>query len=217
MAKGGSFENEVACILSLWFTEGKRDDVFCRTGGSGARFTVRKKRGKGTENQAGDLTFSDLMGEPLIKIWNIECKTGYAGKKKIKDADGDIIEIPVYSKKKGEKDKIIKWKKKVELRPWDVLDIIDSKQKKPFLIQIWEQCKRDADLTNRQPILIFRRNSKTVCICIKEDYYHILCRYFGSFPSHILSIEMNDESILIVSLNSFFDWANPVIGFLSVS
>ena len=85
MSKGGTYEGEIAKLLSKWWTEGERDDIFWRSDASGARFTQRKKSGKDTANQAGDLTFSDSIGEILIKNWNIEIKTGYAGKSKVKD------------------------------------------------------------------------------------------------------------------------------------
>jgi len=43
MAKGSSFEREICTILSKWWTNNERDDVFWRTAGSGARATTRSK------------------------------------------------------------------------------------------------------------------------------------------------------------------------------
>lgn len=213
--KGGSYENEIAKQLSLWFTEGKRDDVFGRSDSSGGRFTVRRKKGKDTANMAGDLTFTDVLGEPLIKIWNLELKSGYSGKKKLKDADGDVIKIPVYSTKKGEQDKIVKWKDKVALVHWDVLDFVDSIQKKPVLQIMWEQCDRDADLTGRYPILIFRRNSRQSCICFRRSYYISRSKYYGGYRSSFITLKMGEERLVIMSLKGFFDWAQTACGFLS--
>ena len=82
MAKGGSFEREISSVLSLWWSNGTRDDIFGRSDSSGGRFTSRWKNGKSTANMAGDITFTDACGEPLIKAWSIECKTGYGGKEK---------------------------------------------------------------------------------------------------------------------------------------
>jgi hypothetical protein len=48
MAKGSSFEREIAKLLSLWWSEGMRDDVFYRSHASGGRFTMRRKSGKDT-------------------------------------------------------------------------------------------------------------------------------------------------------------------------
>lgn len=220
MAKGGNFENEIARQLSLWFTKGKRDDVFGRSDGSGARFTSRRKRGKDTANQHGDITFTDILGESLISIWSIEAKTGYCGKKKVKDADGDIVRIPVYAKQKkedkGKEKKIIGWKDKTALVPWDAFDFIDSNQKTPVLQKMWEQCIKDAELSGTQPILIFRRNARQPCICIKRSYYNHLKEYFGRIGNLIVvDAGILDEEIIIMSLAEFFEWARPVCEFLS--
>lgn len=215
MSKGGDFENEVAVKLSLWFSDNKRDDIFGRSDGSGGRFTSRMKKGKDTANQGGDITFIDEIGAPLIKIWNIEAKAGYSEKKKVMDADGDIIKIPVYSSKAGETDKIIKWKDKTTFIPWDILDFIDSRQKKPILQQFWEQCKRDADITKRHPILIFRRNGKQICICITKRYYLSRATFFGHISSPIINFMIGNDPLVIISLKNFFEWAQPACGFLN--
>src|SRR3990172_3169984 len=133
MSKGGGAEREVSTLLSNWWIEG-RDDIFWRSDSSGARFTQRKKAGKDTANQGGDITASDSVGEKLIKNWNIEIKSGYSSKTKVLDIKGN---------------------EKTLLNRWDVLDILDSSQKDPVLLKMWAQCKRDADLTHREPILIF--------------------------------------------------------------
>jgi hypothetical protein len=218
VSKGGSFENEVASKLSLWFTNGARDDVFGRSDASGGRFTARKKRGKDTANQGGDITFTDVIGEPLIKIWSIEVKTGYSGKKKVKDADGDVIKIPIYAKRKtknkNEERIIIGYKDKISLSPWGCLDFIDSNQKKPVLQMMWEQCVRDSELTNRNPVLIFRRNVRQPCICFRKHYYLNLSQYYGQYQKNILSVVFEQKTICIMALKDFFEWAQPIEAFL---
>lgn len=77
MAKGSDFEREICKQLSLWFSNGERDDYFWRTAGSGARATVRRKSGKGTANQEGDICATDPAGQPLIDTVTIELKKGY--------------------------------------------------------------------------------------------------------------------------------------------
>lgn len=77
MAKGASFEREVSKQLSLWWTDGERDDVFWRSSMSGGRATVRGKQGKATANQYGDITATDSIGEPLVSKVVIELKRGY--------------------------------------------------------------------------------------------------------------------------------------------
>lgn len=79
MAKGASFERKISKALSLWWTENTRDDIFWRSQTSGARATIRKKQGKQTANQEGDITCSDPIGQGLIDLVSIECKKGYDG------------------------------------------------------------------------------------------------------------------------------------------
>jgi hypothetical protein len=86
--KGGQFERKLAVQLSLWWTDGERDDVFWRTSGSGARATTRSKKGKKTHGQSGDLQAVDPVGAPLTRLLSIELKRGY------KDAHlGDLIDV----------------------------------------------------------------------------------------------------------------------------
>lgn len=181
-AKGGEFERTIAKALSLWFSEGKREDVFYRSHSSGARFTSRKKAGKDTALQAGDITCSDPIGEPLIKNWNIEVKTGY-GRKKKKENEIEIIR-------------------------WDVLDFIDSQQKEPVLQKMWTQCERDAKLTIREPVLIFRRNNRIPCIMFRNLYYNKLQDYFGFCSTSTINFNFSGfiESCVILSLSDFFEW-----------
>ena len=75
--KGSAFEREIAKKLSLWFSEGEREDIFYRSHNSGGRFTARQKSQKDTAYQSGDITCSDPLGEHLISKWSIECKSGY--------------------------------------------------------------------------------------------------------------------------------------------
>jgi hypothetical protein len=157
----------------------------------------------------------------LIKIWSIEAKTGYSSKKVVKDADGDVVKIPIYAKRKMKdknEERVIKgWKNKKALVPWGVLDFVDSNQKKPVLQMMWEQCIRDAELSNCEPILIFRRNTRSSCICMKRSYYHEIGHFYGKYRSSIITLDSNDldQTIVVMSLKGFFEWAQPVCKFLS--
>ena len=163
-----------------------RDDIFYRTDGSGSRFTSRKKSGKNTAYQGGDITFSDPIGEPLIKNWNIELKTGYGTKSKVKDKDKKVI--------------------KEIIERWDILDLIDSKQKEPVLMKMWKQCETDAKLTNREPILIFRRNNRKPCIMFLIKYFNILSDYFGDSKKNEVALLYSTYSCLVFTLKDFFEW-----------
>ncbi len=87
MAKGSNFEREICKQLSLWWTNNKRDDVFWRTSGSGARATTRSKTKKKTFGQYGDVQATDPIGQPLIDLCTIEIKRGYS-----KSTFADLIE-----------------------------------------------------------------------------------------------------------------------------
>jgi hypothetical protein len=159
MAKGSSFEREIAHDLSVWWSQGKRDDIFYRSNASGARFTQRKKTGKTTENQAGDITFTDSEGELLIQNFNFELKTGYGTKTK------------------------------TGITKWDALDFIDSQQKEPVLKKMWLQCYRDASETGRKPVLIFRRNNRKPCIVFLVEYFQHLVQWFNLPDCSIVQID----------------------------
>lgn len=75
--KGSRFERDICKFLSLWWTKGKRDDIYYRTAGSGARATNRSKQGKTTANSAGDVGALDSLGEPFLKKVSVEIKRGY--------------------------------------------------------------------------------------------------------------------------------------------
>lgn len=75
--KGSAYERALCKRLSMWWTDGKRDDVFWRTSGSGARATVRWSHGKRTAGHYGDVGAVDEIGIPLVSLITIEVKRGY--------------------------------------------------------------------------------------------------------------------------------------------
>ena len=77
-SKGSAFERLICTELSLWWTDGERDDVFWRTSISGGRATTRGKKGKQTTGQHGDVAATDPIGKPLIDLITIEIKRGYS-------------------------------------------------------------------------------------------------------------------------------------------
>jgi len=76
MPKGSQYERDISKKLSLWWTD-NNDAVFWRTSGSGARATMRAKKGKLTKYEYGDISFTDPIGKPLIDCFLIEVKKGY--------------------------------------------------------------------------------------------------------------------------------------------
>jgi len=96
MAKGSSYERKICKLLSVWWTEGERDDVFWRTAGSGARATSRRKQGKHTFGQTGDVQATDPIGQPLIDLFSIELKKGYS-----KDTFMDVFDKKPHMAQQG--------------------------------------------------------------------------------------------------------------------
>lgn len=82
MAKGGAYERDISRILSLWWTDGARDDVFWRSYGSGGRATVRRKKDKTTAGGTGDIVATDEVGLPFTRLVTTEIKRGYSTKRR---------------------------------------------------------------------------------------------------------------------------------------
>jgi len=74
--KGGNWERKFSKELSLWWSNGERDDIYWHTHGSGSRATNRAKKGKTSINY-GDILAEDSTGQPLLDIFVIELKKGY--------------------------------------------------------------------------------------------------------------------------------------------
>lgn len=176
--KGGSMEREVATKLSLWWSEGASDDLFWRSQASGGRATVRGKRGKANPDQFGDIVATGGDASLLMSKWSIEVKTGYASKNKDK-----------------------------KITNWCILDTVDSKQKESVIEKFWKQCSRDAELSSREPVLIFRRPLMSVCICMDNLYFNSLVDHFGACDSSRLRVTIpNVGQLVILKLEDFFTW-----------
>jgi hypothetical protein len=76
--KGSPFERAVCKQLSLWWSGGGADDLFWRSSASGARATVRGKKGKTTTGHGGDIACTSSAGQPLTDLIALELKRGYA-------------------------------------------------------------------------------------------------------------------------------------------
>jgi len=166
LAKGGDFELEMTKRLSLWITDGKRDDVF-RRGRRGGR---------------GDITFRDPIGKPMIDAWNIECKTGYSKKSKATE------------------------KRKKKITNWCVLDPIDSRGASTVFQDFWDQCVKDADKTNRHPILIFRRPYMNACISFRQSLFNKIIEYSGPPIGQYIIANVFSETLAILNIDNFFEW-----------
>lgn len=91
--KGNSFERKLCVLLSRWWTNGSRPDVFWRTASSGGRATQRAKAGDDTRNQYGDVGITDPIGQPFLDFCTIELKRGYSS-----FSVADLLDRPARSK-----------------------------------------------------------------------------------------------------------------------
>lgn len=72
--KGSSFERDTCRKLSLWLSQGERDDLLWRSAMSGGRATVGLADGVTRRAQAGDLSSIDAMSHSFIDTHVVECK-----------------------------------------------------------------------------------------------------------------------------------------------
>lgn len=72
--KGGNFERDISKKLSLFLSNGERDDGLWRSQSSGARATNRQKTNKYTENQYGDISSTAPFTKSFIDKYIIELK-----------------------------------------------------------------------------------------------------------------------------------------------
>lgn len=189
MAKGGTFENEIAQKISLWLTNGKSDECVRRTESSGARATQRSKKKKARDTMFGDICPADDTDsvQNFFKLISIELKSGYpTGKAKLKSGNSTVTN-------------------------WSFNDIIDSRQELNQFFKFWDQCLTDASKSQREPILIFRRNRREACITMHSDLFDAFQKFSGySFGDFFIEVKTPSpdgvHSLTICNMSEFFKW-----------
>lgn len=97
-AKGSKFERDVCKALSLWISEGQRQDLFWRSAMSGGRATVAHKNSAALlRAQCGDICAVDPLGNVLTDDLYFECKhlkqLSFDGLVKSNRGQGSLIQI----------------------------------------------------------------------------------------------------------------------------
>jgi hypothetical protein len=162
--KGKNFEREISVRFSNWLTNGEHDDYVWHTGSSGARGTVRKKNSKSAENATiGDLASAHDSLKWFFDFFSVELKTGYPKSKRKSKTDG-----------------------KIRLHNWSLGDVLDGTEKKPTILGFWDQAIGDAHKSNREPLLIFRRNQKKPCVVMAVDIFNTIVQYIPP-PKFVIS------------------------------
>jgi hypothetical protein len=90
---------------------------------------------------------------------------------------------------------------------WDVLDIIDSKQKETVLEKFWKQCVDDASKSGRIPLLIFRRNGRQKCVMIDFLETGILSNHVGFLS--LISVMTKSDKLFIFPFEYFLENVTP--------
>lgn len=72
--KGAGFERLVCVKLSLWVSNGEREDLYWRAAMSGGRATVASRKGKHLSAQSGDISCIHHMGSRMADQYYFECK-----------------------------------------------------------------------------------------------------------------------------------------------
>lgn len=186
--KGRGFEREISGKISLWLTNGKSNECVWHTAGSGGMATQRSKKKKTRDTMFGDLCCSDdnPIVQNFFKLINLELKSGYASKTKLKSGNNTVTN-------------------------WSFNDMIDSKQGYNQFSKFWDQCETDSLKSNREPMLIFRRNSRNACIAMQSDLFEAFQKFSGyGFGNVFIEIKwpMPDGvySYTICNLDAFFKW-----------
>jgi hypothetical protein len=187
-AKGSNFERECARALSLWWSEGLRDDLAWRTSGSGATHTTRAKKGKQTAGQAGDLCATDAEMIPFFDFFLVECKSGYRSHNASKSID-----------------------------PLSSVDGLQSNKTLPLLIQWFLKADKEREIAHKKTaMIIFKRTGKEPCAMFRSGVLPILTDMFGFLPGSCLNIRHSfikreiatSLHLIIFPFKTFTDWAN---------
>ena len=185
--KGGNFERSICKQLSLWCSNGKIDAVFWRTSTSGARATVRAKKGLDTPNSHGDVAAIDPLGIPLMDLVSIELKRGYSGQLTIQDLLDSNQKEPLLLKfwKQAERDRLI------GKRRWSWL--------------IFQRDRKRACIVFNKPFWDFLLNYTGDLKCSKSSKSFRLLFKIGCVS------EKTHYNLYIMRLSEFLHWVDPKI------
>ena len=215
-SKGSEFERQIAKQLSLWWSNGKRDDIFWRTSQSGGRSTQRMKSKTATANSAGDIGYIDACGKILTDNILIECKAGYTNKNK--RLANDAMEKLLCTMEKVEfwvddcYPIIRKFVNKYRSGSTgiDLLDLLDSKKKQPILIEWLEKAIKESIDTNHEWIwLIIKRDNRDPIIIVNSGFIALLELNTGLYKGQAITLKNSGKLFEITNLEIFLKWLRP--------
>jgi hypothetical protein len=186
MGKGDQFERDQSRLLSLWFTDGERDDIFWR------RRVRRTRESPDGKHQLGDLASDDPVGFPLTKLFNIELKSGYSKSRKgktVKNIPWDLLDIIDYGEGRSKRDPNF------------------------VLLDFWKQTSLDAELSGRIPLLIFHRDYHSAVVCVEMNTLLLIEDHVGlpKFPTVWLNLSDYGTRLVFVREEFFLSWLRPEV------
>lgn len=146
--------------------------------------TRRTSKTKNAERQLGDIIATHPNSIPLIHYFNIELKIGYS------------------ITRKGKRTKNI---------PWDVLDIIDGRGKENIFYSFWDQVLTDSIISNRIPLLIFKRDFHTPVAAMYIKDLKTIELYQNKFQGNFITLYLEKwkKYIRLFNLNQFLNYLQP--------
>jgi len=194
--KGSAFERQICKELSLWWTDGKRDDIFWRTSGSGARSTTRAKTGKSTFEQDGDIQAIDPIGSPFTQLFSVEIKRGYSW---------DLLDL-LSPKKRKTTHPIISFLEQAEasaLQGGSMYPMVITKQdRKPTIVIVPSQFVIEYGLQFTYDVEFFKE-SKNIPKLIRLK--------LGGWntPGSVPLYSIKERDVVLMELGSWLEWINP--------
>ena len=100
---------------------------------------------------------------------------------------------------------------------FDLLNYLDGTKSEGILFKFWDKIYNDGDKLNKEPLLIFRRDRKNVCIVLKPSLISKIMYDSGPFlgkkiiigHDFIHSLEESKKTIILL-FSEFLDWAKPI-------
>lgn len=91
----------------------------------------------------------------------------------------------------------------------DISSLIDSKQKQPLILQFWEQCERDRELSGaRWNLLILKRDRKIPLVIIDWKCWDELIALYD-VPDFPVIRYYKEHLLIIIQFEEFFNWMDP--------
>jgi len=88
---------------------------------------------------------------------------------------------------------------------------IDSNSKTHPFRENLQQAINDAKLSNKEPMLIIKRDRMNPCVCFLKSRYTRMVGTFGDLKFDVKYLEFwnGTDKFIIFKLDDFLDWANP--------